>query len=79
MASHLVIIIDVENDSIADLNAKVNFGADKPFECLQGCSNYIQGVLAGAIPADVEITTRDTEPAVSTSGTGSAQLQLTLK
>jgi hypothetical protein len=79
MASHLVIIVDTENHSIADLNERVNLGADKPHESIRACRDYLDAVLSGAVNADVEITTRDTEPAVSTSGSGSVQVQIALK
>lgn len=75
----LVLVIDTNNHSIADLNDRVNKGSTKPFDCVIGARNYLDAVLAGTVNASVQYTTRDTDPSVATSGTGSAQATCNLK
>jgi hypothetical protein len=67
----LVVVINT-GDSISDINSK----AVKPtqqFEGVQGVRNYLDAALGGLKPASIQVTSRDTDPSVSTSGSGSAQ------
>lgn len=75
----LVLVIDLPNHTIGSINDRVNFGATKPHECVVGAENYLSAILAGAADASVQYTSRDTDPSVSTSGSGSAQATCNLK
>lgn len=76
--ARLVLVIDT-TDSIAQLNSKCLKGSSKPHDSLQNCRNYIDAILAGAVDASVQSTTRDTDPSVGTSGSGSTQETYNLK
>lgn len=73
----LVLVIDT-SDNIANLNQKVQ-RPTKPHEAVVNCRNYLDAILAGAKDCSVQVTTRDTDPAVATSGTGSQQESYNLK
>lgn len=75
--AHLVIVVDT-SDSIADLNAKIQ-KAGNPHAALANVKNYVQAIMAGAVDADVQVTVRDTDPLVATSGSGSSQQDYLLK
>lgn len=71
--AHLVLVIQT-TDSIAELNAKLDLGSSgNPEEHVAKVANYIAACQAGIVDASVQVTSRDTDPSVSTSGTGSAQ------
>lgn len=75
----MVLVIDVPNESIAQLNAKVVTAASRRQEGVASCRNYLDALLAGAVDGSVQVTTRSTDPSVATAGTGSAQVTYNLK
>ncbi len=76
--SFLVIVIDSPKDSIQNLNDKSQTPT-KPEEAVNLLSNYLDGIKAGTIDASVQVTTRNTDPSVGTSGSGSTQYTYNLK
>ena len=69
----LVLVIDATSgESIAQLNAKIQ-DATNPNEALNNVTNYLDGIKSGAKNASVQVTIRDTDPSVATSGSGSTQ------
>ena len=75
----LVIVVNVGSGiGIGELNAKVGPDATNPHECMDKAVAYLQGMASKTPGATVQVTTRDTDPSVSTSGSGSAQVSLAL-
>jgi len=76
MSARLVLVITV-NDSIDELNSSIH-RTGKQREAVQNCINYLTGMGSGTKSGTLQITTRDTDPAVTTSGSGSTQETHTL-
>jgi len=70
MASRIVVVIYDPNDSIAQSGVNI---ATKPFESIQNIITHLTKGLAGMKPMSIQVTVRDTDPGVSTSGAGSTQ------
>jgi hypothetical protein len=68
----LVLVINCPNDTIGNLNANTQFPT-KVDESINGCINMLTSIEGGLRAATVQVTTRDTDPSVSTSGTSSEQ------
>ncbi len=68
----LVLVIECPNDSIGNLNANTQFPT-KVDESINGCINILTSIEGGLRAAVVQVTTRDTDPSVGTSGSGSEQ------
>ncbi len=66
------IVVEVPSDSIARLNSDIQ-RPTKPHEAVANLKNLCQALQAGAKDGIVQITTRDTDPSISTSGSGSQQ------
>lgn len=68
----VVFVIDCPNNSITDLNNRTQDpgNLNNP---LNKCANVLAAIAGGKISASVQVTTRDTDPSVATSGTGSTQ------
>ena len=73
----VTVVIDT-GDSIAQLNSKLVLDSTNPHDCIDKVANYIQGIASKNPGATVQVTTRDTDPAVATSGSGSTQVSLAL-
>lgn len=71
------LVIDVPADSIAQLNVVQNPG--NPHSAVVNARNLADAILAGAKDASVQITVRDSDPAIATSGSGSTQQSYNLK
>ncbi len=77
----LCIVINDSFNSIPQLNAKsvanaVDAGNGEI--CMQLLTNYLDGLKAGTnAAATVQVTTRDTDPSIATSGTSSTQVSYT--
>jgi len=77
--AHLVIVINT-SDSIAALNDKLDLDhSGNAEEHMARVANYIAACQGSTVDASVQLTSRDTAPAVSTSGTGSKQISISLK
>ncbi len=74
----LVLVIDVPTDSIAQLNSDIQ-RTGNPHVAVVQARNELDAILAGAKDASVQVTTRDTDPSVATSGSGSTQITYNLK
>lgn len=73
----LVLVIDT-SDSIADLNGKIQRPTN-PHEAIANARNYLDAIMGGTKDASVQMTTRDSDPSVGTSGSGSEQESYDLK
>ncbi len=71
--AYIVLVIDCPNDSIGNLNSNTQFPT-KVDESINGCINLLTSIEGGLRAATVQITTRDSDPSVSTSGSGSEQV-----
>lgn len=70
--AYLVIVVNAPNDTIANLNANTQFPT-KVDESIQGALQVLSSIESGNRASVVQITTRDTDPGVTTSGSGSQQ------
>jgi len=70
--AYLVIVVNAPNESINDFNSTAELPT-KVAEGIQGCINALLAVEAGTLAASVQVTTRDTDPGVTTHGTNSQQ------
>lgn len=73
--SHVVIVVSDPNSSIEQLNAKLQntSGSDKS-SLINLAIDYLASALVGNVVAgSVQVTTRDTDPGVATSGANSQQ------
>lgn len=70
--AYIVLVVNCPNDTIGNLNANAQFPT-KADESINGAINILRSIEAGARAANVQITVRDTDPVVSTSGSGSTQ------
>lgn len=71
MAATVNVTLNIPGRTIAQLN-----GVQKPTkvrEAIQGLINLLLEIEAGTTPATAIVTVRDTDPGVSTSGSGSTQ------
>lgn len=70
--AYLVLVIQTPNDGIGQLNANTQFPT-KVDESINGCINVLTAIEGGLKAGVVQVTTRDTDPSVTTSGTDSQQ------
>lgn len=70
--AYLVIVVNSPNDSIAELNQRIQ-NPTKVHVSIDNCSEYLEKVVSGNKSASVQVTVRSTDPAVATAGTGSTQ------
>lgn len=68
----ICVVMNISDQSIGDLNGKAQFPT-KVNESLEGCKAYLERLQSGTLNCNVQITVRDTAPAISTSGSGSTQ------
>lgn len=77
--AYICIIINT-NDSISDLNSKVlNHPNGNPREGAVDVRNYLERCIGQIVDSSIQVTSRDTDPSVTTSGTGSTQRTYNLK
>lgn len=76
--SKVVIVISDPNASITELNTKLgNSSTAEKNQLINNLINYLSRASVGGITGgDIEITTRDTDPVISTSGTGSQKVKV---
>lgn len=67
----LVLVVNVPNETIAQLNVVQEPG--KVWESIQNQKQILIDIQAGVLAGVVQATVRDTDPSVSTSGSGSTQ------
>lgn len=70
--AYIVLVVNCPNDSIAQLNAQVQRSGKVP-ESIENAAILLQSIEAGCKAGSVQVTVRDTDPTVSTSGSGSTQ------
>jgi hypothetical protein len=71
--AYCVIVLSIPNESIQQINARVQADATLPREGVEDLQDILNAIKSGAIDATAQFTSRDTDPAVSTSGSGSIQ------
>lgn len=77
--AYLVIEVSADSKSIADYNDQVLLGGTtKPRVCVNALKNLLDKVLIGAAPATVKMVSKDASTTISTSGSGSTSITLTL-
>lgn len=69
----VVFVLDVPTNDIGNLNGKC-IRVSSADVGINACADFLSGVAAKNPGANVQVTTRDTDPAVSTSGSGSTQV-----
>jgi len=70
--AYLIMVVNLPNSSIADINSESQLPT-KVEESLQGAIQILIDIQAGCKPGSVQLTSRDSTVAVSTSGSGSKQ------
>lgn len=70
--AYIVMVINCPNNSIGDLNNRTQNPGNLN-DPINKCGNLLHAVASGKIAGSVQVTTRDTDPAVATHGTGSQQ------
>lgn len=70
--AYLCIVINSSNDSIANLNDKIQ-RPTKALDAVVNVRNYMDALLAGAVDGTVQVTTRSTDPSIGTAGSDSEQ------
>lgn len=78
MAAHFCIVIDAPQETIDQLNARLP-ASNNAHEGVIQARNLLNAILAGDVSAEVQCTSRDTDPSVATSGTNSTQRAYNLK
>lgn len=77
--AYLVIEVNADSKSIDDYNAQVLLGGTtKPRVCVNALKTLLDKVLIGAAPATVKMVSKDASTTISTSGTSSTSITLTL-
>lgn len=72
---YLCIVVADNNDNIAQLNQKPAYNdATKPEEGINALIEYLRRFNAGCEGGTIQVTTRDSDPSISTSGSGSQQV-----
>jgi len=74
----VVLVIDVSNQSIVNLNEKTQ-SAGNPDNAMNKVNDLLSGILGGSYDATMQVTVRDTAPTITTSGTGSTQIDYNFK
>lgn len=69
----VVLVIEVPSKSIGQLNADT-IRTSGPDNGINASVDLLSGIAAKCPGASVQVTTRDTDPSVSTSGSGSTQV-----
>lgn len=70
--AYVVLVINCPDETIQDLNDSCQFPTKVP-EAIQGSINLLTAITAGSVSASIQVTTRDSAPSISTSGSGSEQ------
>lgn len=70
--AYMILVVNLPNTTIADINSEAQLPT-KVEESLQGAIQVLIDIQAGSKPGSVQITSRDSSVAVSTSGAGSQQ------
>lgn len=69
----VVFVLDVPSRDIGNLNS-ATIRTSSADVGINACVDLLAGIAAKCPGANVQVTTRDTDPAVSTSGSGSTQV-----
>jgi hypothetical protein len=69
--AYIVLTVNLPNFSVQECNNRT-IGLEST-DSIKACENLLRGIIGGNYPANVEVTTRNTDPAVATDGGLSAQ------
>lgn len=69
--AYITLVINLPGFSLGECNNRV-IGKDSTPDIL-ACQELLRGIAGGNYPANVQVTTRSTDPAVATDGGASAQ------
>lgn len=70
--AYVVLTINLPNFSVQECNNRSINDADVT-DSIKANENLLRGIIAGNYPANVQVTTRNTDPAVTTDGGASTQ------
>lgn len=74
MAAVAVLVVTDSDGTISDLNSRLaSTSQNDKHTMISLLENYLAALKSGARLGTFQLTTRDTAPSISTSGTGSAQ------
>jgi hypothetical protein len=84
MSATVTVVITLPTDTVASANSRIfklanGVSVDDQFTATRQVADLIDGIQLGTSSAQIQITTRDTDPAVTTSGAGSIQKTFNLK
>lgn len=85
MSAVVDVTITIPNDTIKQSKNRIfklnqaGTSVDDQFTAIRQLITFLEGAEVGAYSAQVKITVRDTDPNVTTSGTGSTQATFNLK
>lgn len=74
----VVFVVEVPSKDIPELNAKLQ-RPTKPHQAVNQAIDLLAGLTAGSPNGAMQVTVRDSDPSVSTSGSGSTQQSYNLK
>jgi len=74
----VVFVVEIPAQGIGQLNSQLQ-RPTKPYEAVNQASALFAALGGGAVDGAIQITTRDSDPGVSTSGSGSDQEYYNLK
>jgi hypothetical protein len=71
--AYLVLVLNCPTLSIDQINSKCDADATLPREGCADVVNLIDAIRSGLLPVNIQFTSRDVDPGVTTSGTDSLQ------
>lgn len=77
--AYCVLVINCPGLSIDQLNSKCDADATLPREGVDDLVNILDAIRSGSLDANIQYTSRSTDPAVTTVGTHSLQKLYNLK
>lgn len=72
--AYVVLVIEVPSKSIEQLNADCVRASNNMDSGINACADLLSGIAAKLPGAAVQVTTRSTDPSVTTAGTNSQQV-----
>ena len=74
----VVLVVEIPSKDIPELNAKLQ-RPTKPHQAVNQAIDLLAGLSGGTPNGAMQVTVRDSDPSVSTSGSGSTQQSYNLK
>lgn len=78
MSATITVVLTLPTDTVASCNSRIfklanGVSVDDNYTAVRQVADLIDGIQLGTSSAQIQITTRDTDPGVTTHGTGSIQ------